>query len=74
MWHQLNSDWIEKQKIRKNIVEPENKKKRKRRSDSFQDAKTPAEALKMSGKLSNKMKIEAVEELFKEEYTYNPLL
>ena len=74
MWHQLNSDWIEKQKVKKRVVEPELKKKRKKRSESFQDAKSPAEALRMSGKLSNKMKQEAVEQLFEVNYTYNPLL
>jgi transcription factor IIIB subunit 2 len=76
MWHQINSDWIEKQKRKKAHVEPELKKKRKKRSESFHDAKTPAEALKMSGKLSNKMKIGAVEQLFNEgnDYKYDPLL
>jgi transcription factor IIIB 90 kDa subunit len=76
MWHQLNSDWIEKQNRKKELTEPKIKKKRKRRTGSFHDAKTPAEALKMSGKLSNKMKIEAVEQLFNEDndYKYNPLL
>ena len=76
MWHSLNSDWIEKQKRKKSFVEPEVKKKRKKRSESFHDAKSPAEALKLSGKLSNKMKIDAVDQLFNDEkyYKYNPLI
>lgn len=64
MWNTLNSEWIEAQKGKKAAVPSENRKQRKKRADSLSEAKTPAEALKLSGKLSNKMKIEAVEMLF----------
>lgn len=64
MWNSLNSEWIEGQKRKKTVVKDESKKKRKKRSDSIAEAKSPAEALRLSGKLSNKMKMEAVEQLF----------
>jgi transcription factor IIIB subunit 2 len=64
MWQTLNSEWIEAQKGKKIVNLNENRKKRRKRSDSISEARTPAEALRLSGKLSNKMKIEAVEMLF----------
>lgn len=76
MWNSLNSEWIEGQKRKKAIIKDECRKKRKKRCDSVAEAKSPAEALKLSGKLSNKMKIEAVELLFDDnkEYKYDSLL
>ena len=76
MWNQLNSEWIEKQKRKKFVVEPEIKKKRKKRSDSIQSPKSPAEAVIMSGKLSNKMNKDAVNMMFcnVKDYKYESLL
>jgi len=79
MWHHLNSDWIEKQKVKEKEANSTAKKKRKRKDNSQEDPKSPAEALRMSGKLSTSINSQALDTLFKVKetgdlYKYQSLL
>lgn len=77
MWHQENSDWLEKQKQKEQQQTCTIARKKRKRTFPVTQAAGPAEALKMSNKLPSRIDMTALEKLFKkepEDYQYQSLL
>jgi transcription factor IIIB subunit 2 len=75
LWHQLNANWIEKQRFKETTAKDPNPRKRKRKQ-STEEPPTAAEALKNSNRLPSGLDVTALGELLKigGEYDYKPLI
>jgi len=77
LWDHINSEWLEKQRLRdeKKLASPQKPRIKRPAKPPMETAEDPADALRKSGKLSRRTDPEALEQLWKEgEYQHSSLV
>lgn len=77
LWNHINSEWLEKQRIRdeKKLASPQKQRVKRPAKPPMETAEDPADALRKSGRLSRRTDPEALEQLWKEgDYQHTSLV